>query len=208
MISDEEMRGLDVYLDMNYFYLCKRLMENDQYYYLEILRAIREYYKFRETIDLEDRLEPSGRYGSIMFIGVNPASRSSLKDVWKDTFGKNFSAMLEDAGIDKSKVWMSNLYKKSTPGNVELSEKEIAEGLAELRYEIPYANPSIVVCLGKQVREAVVPLCQELGIDVSSIYHPSYLMRNLGNEEMKKQYLLDLKNFKKYEQSKMDPRND
>jgi DNA polymerase len=133
------------------------------------------------SISPEGRLEPSGKIESIMFVGTNPGQASNLHNLWEDPFGKYFGKMLDSAGIDKEKVWMTNLYKYKTENNRPLTPEEISSGKTELFYEIGLVNPSIVVAMGKQATEVFGADLYQIknwkNFRVVGIPHPSYVNR-------------------------------
>ncbi len=200
-IRSEEQKELDIAeLDLmvrKYSYMAiKYFINNNDYYSAERVIKTMDYFKYRNSIRSKDRLEPTGQINGIMFIGINPSEKSGLTNAWNDPFGQYFGKMLEEAGIDKSKVWMTNLYKKKTPQNRVLSEKEVQEGLEELRMEIFHVHPKIIVTLGKQPADVIKD--DTSGFTVMNLPHPAYIMRN-NTPEVRSKYLLELKELKKYE---------
>lgn len=185
------------------YLLIKSALKKEDYSFAEKALLVEEWYTYMKRLpkDLRrKRLNPSGKTGGIMFIGINPSEHSKLKDVWEDTYGQNFSKMLLEAGIDQSKVWMTNLWKKQTDRNRPLNEDEIEIGAKEIDKEIGFVWPSVIVCLGKQVSEAVNKLGDKgewKGIPIVSLFHPSYISRK---PEERPNYLLSLSKLKKYEQ--------
>lgn len=175
--------------------------------YLSFLRACKTLGAFHlmrrvESVNLlqryhaKGRLEPQGAFKGIMFIGQNPSVRSKLKNVWNDPYGKYFGEFLDQAGINKAEVWMTNLYKKPTEDNRSLTEKEISEGMEELLLEIRMVDPTVIVTLGTQVSEAV-----NKAVNAVNIWHPSFVNRFPGN---KGRYVEELRSIKeKYDQKRI-----
>lgn len=132
--------------------------------------------QLRKFID-PGRLEGQGNMQGIMFIGTNPSVRSTLKNIWDDPYGKYFGSFLEKAGIDKSKVWVTNIFKKPTPDNRPLLDEEIREGMKEIPLEILMVNPSVIVplgnCASKELRSVTIPR-----VPIIEAYHPSFVNRN------------------------------
>lgn len=138
----------------------------------------------------EQRLEPHGECGNIMFIGTNPSIRSSLKDMWNDPYGRYFGKQLEDAGIDRTQHWFTNLFKYPTWNNRPLRKDEMESGMVELAIEIEAVKPKKIIAFGKQVG-SVFGLTKPYtrGIDPISkkevVYlpHPSFINRYATKEE-------------------------
>ena len=141
--------------DKLYYTLVKKLYEWKDYRSIQQIKQTYQWKKYMDKVNHGDRLNPSGKERGIMFIGINPGIASNLKNVWEDPFGKFFKSLLDEAGIDKKKdeIWMTNLYKKRSPGNRPLTDHEIVEGKKELMYEIGFVRPIIIVPMGSQVIE-------------------------------------------------------
>lgn len=190
-----DMLKMDLLME-KYMWMCtKHFLEQDNYYAAERVMAIKDYFKFLDKKRSPDRLNPCGELNGIMFIGVNPSERSMLVNVWDDPFGKYFGKMLEEAGIDKTKVWMTNLYKKQTIANRPLNKEEIKEAIEELIVEINYVNPKIIVALGAQPREVIGEHFSHL--NWIGMWHPAYVIRN-NSPDIRSKYLLELTKLKKY----------
>lgn len=160
------------------------------------INDIMDYNLYLNKISKKDRLSPSGQQKSIMLVGINPSIRSSLEDVWTDPYGKYLKGYLKEAGLNPKKIWITNLYKKTTPENRPLNEKEINEGIEELALEIRYVRPSIVVLFGKQVHSFV----SIDGYKRMMLPHPSFINR-YATPEQKAEFINQLKSLKKYEKT-------
>lgn len=171
---------------------------------LGVIQATYAYGLFMSKIDAEI-LKPSGKTLGLMFIGVNPGQASTLKDVWSDPFGIGFKKILDEVGVDHREVWMTNLYKKKTPENRPLTDKEIKQGMVFLKYEIPYVNPSKIILLGKQPAEAFKIEFKGSGtiegFPAFSVSHPAYVAR--GGGEKKVEFISQLKKIIHGEQERI-----
>lgn len=201
--SEEEKRldhlELDLLFEKYLLLVIRSFLKYENYYLAEKAINMREHINFLNKLTAEERkkrLSPSGEIGGIMFVGINPSERSKLGDVWEDPFGQYFGKMLTEAGIDKEKVWMSNVYKKQTEGNRPLNFEEIDEGVKELESEIQYVDPKIIVTLGRQpaeIFELYFP-----AIETIHLHHPAYIQRS-PSPGIRSKYLLELSKLKKYE---------
>lgn len=195
-------------LDLMYYELCLRLIkffhDSERYDLMERVKHIYKYYKMISNIKDKERLEGQGNSNSIMFIGLNPGEASNLKNVWDDPYGRYFGTMLKTAGISTSSVWVTNLYKKKTEGNRPLTGEEIKAGWRELYKEIQFVDPTIIVALGKQVREVfkIEAFCwgQWKKYKIVGLPHPSFINRR-ANEEVKSRFMSYLATLKQYEQA-------
>lgn len=140
-------------------------------------------------------LKPEGVKDGLMFIGINPSIYSGLKSVWEDPYGQYFSYYLRLAKIDPLKIWVTNLYKKSTPDNRPLNKKELKEART-IWEEIKEVNPKLIVALGTQVMDffqiSDKDSIQKIGkYRFIGIYHPSYVHRqeNYGNFKILHRYV-------------------
>ncbi len=156
---------------------------------------LRHHWLFKQKVDYKKRLEPSGEYGSIMFIGTNPSEASSLSNVWEDNYGKFFGSLLDTAGIDANSIWMTNLYKQSTEKNRPLNKEEIGIGREELLMEIAMVSPTVIVALGTQAQSIFGDVYN--WIPVVKLSHPSYIQR-FSNEEHRSNFINQLRSLKKY----------
>ena len=201
MRSEEEKRldfiTLTLNLEKYEYAVIKNFIESNNYYYAERVMQIMKYFKFLDKFRPgAKRLQPVGGIDGLMFIATNPGEKSMLANVWDDPFGKYFGAMLEEAGIDKNKVWMTNVYKHQTEKNRPLTAKEIVQSVQELEIEMEYVNPKMIVALGKQPTEVLEKYFDDK--DWISLPHPSYIHR-FNTPENRSKYLTELIKLKKYE---------
>jgi uracil-DNA glycosylase len=113
--------------------------------------------------------------------------------------GKLLDKLLEDAGIDRSKVYVTNIVKvrptKESGGhttNRPPRAGEIREGIEVLREELSLVKPRALILLGSTPAKALIkksftlksergtPFDSELGLPMLATYHPAYLLRLRG----------------------------
>lgn len=115
--------------------------------------------------------------------------------------GKLLDKLLEEAGVERSEVYVTNLVKvrptKENGGrtsNRPPRAGEVQEGLEILESELDIIKPSVLVLLGGTPGKALVKksltlksergqaLDSQLGIPAFATYHPAYLLRQRGED--------------------------
>jgi DNA polymerase len=113
--------------------------------------------------------------------------------------GKLLDKLLEEAGIDRSKVYVTNVVKvrptKVNGGrtmNRPPRAGEIREGIEVLREELGLVKPRALILLGSTPAKALIKKSftlksergtlfdSELGLPALATYHPAYLLRLRG----------------------------
>jgi len=161
----------------------------------------------------------------IMFIGLCPGKNEIInKRPFVGDSGQMLNACLEEAGIKREEIYITNLVKcrsipvEKKPGYWEDREpntKEIKACLPYLEEEIKQIKPNVIVLLGNTVSKAIIgktnitqihgnPFLHE-GWQITCIplYHPSYLTRRRDAEGLKarKDFIEDLKFVKQSAQT-------
>ena len=115
--------------------------------------------------------------------------------------GKLLDELLEEAGVDRSEVYVTNLVKvrPTTESEGRTSNRppragEVREGLEVLEPELDIIKPSVLVLLGGTPGKALIKksltlksergqvLDSQLGIPAFVTYHPAYLLRQRGED--------------------------
>ena len=113
--------------------------------------------------------------------------------------GKLLDALLEEAGIGRSKVYVTNVVKVrpthesgGRTRNRPPRAGEIREGVEVLREELDLVKPGALILLGSTPAKALIqksftlksgrgtPFDSELGLPALATYHPAYLLRLRG----------------------------
>ena len=148
----------------------------------------------------------------IMLIGEAPGAE-------EDKYGKPFvgragqllDKMLAAIGLDRNKVYISNVVPWRPPGNRQPTIEEILQCLPFIQKHIEIINPSILILLGGTAAKALLTTNQgitklrgtwhqynSLGlsnpISTRAIFHPAFLLRS---PEYKKQTWKDLLEIQK-----------
>ena len=130
--------------------------------------------------------------------------------------GKLLDELLKGAGIDRSKLYVTNVVKirptKEGEGRTQNRPpraSEIREGIEVLKEELDLVKPRTLVLLGGTPAKAIIkksftlksehgtPFDTEFGMPALATYHPAYLLRlkGVGSEEydrMRRQVVEDL----------------
>ena len=156
----------------------------------------------------------------IMLIGEVPGNQEDIEGKpFVGPAGKLLDAALEEAGIDRTKVYVTNAvkhFKWEPQGKRRIHQKPNAAEIAACRpwldAEIAVVRPRIIVCLGATAAQALLGrdfrvtqhrgefLKSELAPVVMATVHPSAILR-IPDEEAKreelKHFIADLKKIPK-----------
>lgn len=136
------------------------------------------------------------READVVFVGEGPG-----KD--EDEQGKPFvgraggvlNKMIQYMGLDRKKVYITNVVKCRPPKNRTPFDDEIeACSKRFLNKEIAAVRPKVIILLGKTAANAVLQTGESIGrlrgrlhdvegIDVLCTYHPAYLLRSPGQKK-------------------------
>lgn len=141
----------------------------------------------------------------IMFIGEAPGAnedKTGLPFVGKA--GKLLDKFLKAVDLDRNKgIVINNVIKCRPPGNRTPMINEINNCLPYLENEIKTYNPKVIVLLGTTAMQSVLGITSDkiskrrgtYIINDNKIYfftyHPSYVLHNLDNDKIIKQYYND-----------------
>jgi uracil-DNA glycosylase family 4 len=166
----------------------------------------------------EDSVFGEGMLGSrLAIVGEAPGKREVEEGrPFVGNAGKLLDELLEEAGIDRSKVYVTNVVKvrptKEDGGrtrNRPPRAGEVREGVEILREELDLVDPEALVLLGTTPAKALIKksftlksergrlLDSGLGFPALATYHPAYLLRLRGVESedygrMRSQVIEDL----------------
>ena len=155
----------------------------------------------------------------VVFIGEQPGDREDIEGrPFVGPAGKVFNSALDEAGIDRTKVYITNAVKhfKWTPAprgkrriHQKPNELEIAACLPWLEAELRIVKPAIVVCLGATAAQSVLGksfrlmrqhgeiLSSPLARAVKATIHPSAVLRTPDEASRRSQMALLVGDLKK-----------
>jgi DNA polymerase len=126
-----------------------------------------------------------------MFIGEGPGeSEDLLGEPFVGRAGKLLDTMLELIDLDRSKVYIANIVKCRPPNNRDPLNEEQRACMHWLESQREIIRPKLIVCLGRIAANAIIKpdfritkehgtWTQRDGMELTAIYHPSALLRDV-----------------------------
>jgi uracil-DNA glycosylase len=127
----------------------------------------------------------------VMFIGEAPGADEDIQGrPFVGRSGRFLTRIIEECGITRSEIFITNIVKCRPPNNRTPSTIEINKGLKHiLQYEIDIVNPAIIAPLGASALRSLIPEATSISSmrgkafetkygTVFPIYHPAYVLRN------------------------------
>jgi uracil-DNA glycosylase family protein len=132
----------------------------------------------------------------LMLVGEQPGDQEDLAGKpFVGPAGKLLDRALEDAGIDRTQVYLTNTVKHFKP-----NAREIAACRPWLEAELRIVRPKLLVCLGATAAQAIFGpsfrvtrdrgkvLASEFASKVVATVHPSSLLRQPDEESRAREY--------------------
>lgn len=141
----------------------------------------------------------------LMFIGEAPGRDEDMQGrPFVGRAGQLLTKIIHAMKFQRDEVYITNIVKCRPPGNKNPQGIEIASCKDYLLAQIELINPKVIVTLGKVAADFFIR--SSLGITalrgdfydfdnikVMPTFHPSYLIRNEGNKNLKKMVWEDMK---------------
>ncbi|MBC7789703.1 MAG: UdgX family uracil-DNA binding protein [Anaerolineae bacterium] len=159
----------------------------------------------------------------VMFVGEQPGDREDLEGrPFVGPAGRLFDVALDEAGIDRKKVYVTNVVKHFKWERGEKSKRrihkkpndtEIAACYPWLNAEIEVVKPAIIVCLGAVAAQAMLgksfrvtrdrgkAMKSSSGALVLATVHPSSILRVPGSEDRelaRREFVADVSKIKRF----------
>lgn len=134
----------------------------------------------------------------IMFIGEGPGET-------EDNFGRPFigkagqllDKMIAKMGYGRETVFIGNIVKCRPPNNRDPLKEEVGACLPYLIRQLEVLRPKVIICLGKVAMNNLLGTQYSImrergrvfrfqGIPVIPTYHPAYILRQRGKEDVSK----------------------
>jgi uracil-DNA glycosylase family protein len=154
----------------------------------------------------------------VMFVGEQPGSREDIEGhPFVGPAGKLLDKALEEAGIQRAKVYITNLVKhfnSTQRGKLRIHKKPNARQIAACRpwldAEIERIHPRVIVCLGATAAQALISrdfrvsqqrgklMESALGPFITATVHPSSILRapdDAARHREMRLFIDDLKNI-------------
>lgn len=125
-----------------------------------------------------------------MFIGEAPGENED-RDGWPfvGKAGLRLSALMDQAGIDESRVYITNIVKCRPPNNRTPSSTEVKACSTHLRLQIKVVQPKLLVLVGNTALQYFFPHLkimsvhgkrgpEKMGVPTYPIIHPSATLRH------------------------------
>ena len=156
------------------------------------------------------------QHAEVMLVGEQPGNREDIEGrPFVGPAGKLLDDALEQAGIDRARVYVTNIVKhfNSTPrGKLRIHKKPNAREIAACRpwleAEISTVRPKLIVCLGSTAAQALLGrefrvsrqrgevMKSALASQIAATVHPSSILRSPDEESRHaamRQFVEDLK---------------
>jgi uracil-DNA glycosylase, family 4 len=149
------------------------------------------------------------RHARLMFVGEAPGRDEDLQGrPFVGRAGQLLTKIIKAMGLERSEVYIANVIKCRPPENRTPKPEEIKACSPYLIKQINLIKPKVIVALGKVATDFLLPggksmselrgkFAEFSGIPVMPTFHPSYLVRNEGNKEIKRMVWEDMKKVMK-----------
>ena len=141
----------------------------------------------------------------LMFVGEGPGHDEDVQGrPFVGRAGQLLTKIISAMSRDRSEVFITNIVKCRPPGNRVPRSEEVEACAPYLLAQIRAIRPRVIVTLGKSAADYFfpdAPLAMTAlrgtfrdwnGIPVMPTFHPSYLVRNEGNRELKRMVWEDM----------------
>ena len=145
------------------------------------------------------------RNADILFVGEGPGEQEDLQgEHFVGPAGKRLDSMLSIIDLDRTKVYIANIVKCRPPQNRDPQDDEQDACIDYLRKQVAMIQPKIIVCLGRIAARRIIDSeyritrehgtwIQRNGIWMTSLYHPSALLRDLSKRPETFEDLLEIR---------------
>ena len=134
--------------------------------------------------------DAGSRTAEVMLVGEGPGASEDEQGIpFVGRAGQFLDDMLEIIGLDRTRVYISNIVKCRPPGNRDPLTVEQDACIGFLRRQTALLRPKIIVCLGRiaamQIIKPDFKITREHGVwferggvRMMAMYHPSALLRD------------------------------
>lgn len=126
----------------------------------------------------------------VLLVGEAPGANEDEQGIpFVGRAGKFLDDMLAIIGLDRTKVYITNIVKCRPPGNRDPLNVEQDACIGYLRRQTALMKPKILVCLGRIAAKAIIKENFKItaehgqwfergGVQMTAIYHPAALLRD------------------------------
>lgn len=145
------------------------------------------------------------RQARLLFVGEAPGRDEDLQGrPFVGRAGQLLTRIIQAMGFSREEVYIANVIKCRPPENRTPRPDEVKACSPYLLRQIELIRPRVIVALGKVATDFLLQSSKSMselrgnfgefqGIPVMPTFHPSYLVRNEGNKEIKKMVWEDMK---------------
>ncbi len=135
----------------------------------------------------------------LLFVGEAPGEQEDLEGrPFVGRAGKLLTTILNQFGIDRTKIYIANVLKCRPPNNRDPKPEEIKECFPYLKRQIEIIKPKVILCLGAFAARTILNLAEKTPISkirgkefyseefkayVIPTYHPAFLLRQRRGQE-------------------------
>ncbi len=151
------------------------------------------------------RLPVMGRgniQADLMLIAEAPGEQEDRQGIpFVGRSGELLDSLLQDCGLTRKEIYITNMIKCHPPGNRDPKEEEKEACFPYLKYETWLLKPKIIVCLGRVAAQRIISpdfkitrqhgtwTCRK-NCALTTTYHPSAILRDPSKyEEAKRDFL-------------------
>lgn len=132
----------------------------------------------------------------LMLIAEAPGGEEDQQGIpFVGSSGKLLDRLLQDCGLDRTELYITNILKCHPPGNREPQEEEKEACFPYLKYETFLLKPRIIVCLGRVAAQRIISpdfkITRQHGTwtyrkncALTATYHPSAILRDASKYEI------------------------
>lgn len=155
------------------------------------------------------------RQADLMLIAEAPGSQEDQQGIpFVGGSGEILDRLLEDCGLKREEIYITNILKCHPPGNRDPKEEEKEVCFPYLKYETFLLKPKIIVCLGRVAAQRIISpdfrITRQHGTwtyrkncALTAVYHPSAILRDDSKYEITKEdFYKIVKKRKEFKQQK------
>ncbi len=138
------------------------------------------------------------RQARLMLIAEAPGAEEDRQGIpFVGKSGEILDSLLQDCGMDRKEIYITNILKCHPPNNRDPKEEEKEACFPYLKYETFLLKPAIIVCLGRVAAQRIIApdfkITRQHGAWIyrkncalTATYHPSAILRDTSKYESAK----------------------
>lgn len=144
------------------------------------------------------------RQADIMLIAEAPGAQEDRQGIpFVGNSGKILDRLLQDCGMERKEIYITNILKCHPPDNRDPKEEEKEACFPYLKYETFLLKPRIIVCLGRVAAQRIISpdfkITSQHGtwtyrknFALTATYHPSTLLRDSSKYNLAKEDFVEI----------------